>query len=111
MLKVPHILVKNDNITLGDLAFIRFITGVLACKPGVVDNGESTVGNVTLPNVKLPFQIQCLNTWFEYATQTEKCFGCKYCIVPIYKLENKDYGCTPKTLADYIDKELNKNEF
>ena len=107
MLKVPHINVKNENITLGDIAFIRFITGCLVSKVGVVDGGKPDVGHVNFPSLKVDkYEIHCLNTWFEWARQIDRCYGCKYCIVPVYELQNKEYGCSPKELARYIDKHL-----
>ena len=110
ILDVPRIVVKNENIGLGDIAFIRFITGVLVNKQGVVDGGKQDVAHVHMPNIKnLKKEIHCINTWYVWARDTSKCYGCKYCIVPVYKLKEKEYGMSPKELSIYIEKELKKN--
>lgn len=111
ILNVPHIVVKNENIGLGDITFIRFITGVLVNKPGVVDGGKKDVAHVHIPNIQAPeSEIHCINTWYVWAKDTDKCYGCKYCIVPVYGLKEREYGMSPKRLSVYIERELDKYE-
>lgn len=104
--KAPHIIVKNRNIRLGDIAFIRFITGVLVCQEGVIDGGQKDVGHVKFPAFKMPAcEVHCINTWYVWAHQRAKCFNCRYCITTVYELEEREYGCSPKMLAEYIEQE------
>jgi hypothetical protein len=105
VLNVPRIDVKNKNIRLGDLAFIRFLTGVLASKQGVVDGGKNDVGHVTFPHYPYP-NIHCINTWYVWANQKQKCFNCKYCLTTVYELEEKTYGVAPKQLANWLDSQM-----
>lgn len=107
VLDVPHILVKNQDVKLGDLAFIRFITGTLTTKPGVVDGGKPDVGHVNFPNIKMPSrEIHCINTWFPWARNLPRCFNCSYCITTIFDLEEQEYGMRPKKLAEYISEQI-----
>ena len=105
-LNVPRLLVKG-NIKLGDLTFIRFITGMLAMQPGRSDAGDKDVGNINLPNFPEIDNAQCLNTWWPYARVGDKCFECSYCVEKYYGSARRDYGFPP---AELIDKILKINQ-
>ncbi len=93
--------VRNENTTLGDLGFIRFVTGVPAVKHGVVD-GSPDAGHVHLwkyPEVK---HVRTVNSWYALSRSTQKCYGCSYCIVKAYDVGEEDYGVYPSDLARMI---------
>jgi len=103
----PHIIVKNKNIRLGDISFIRFVTGVLVCQDGVIDGGKKDVGHVEFPGLQMPScAIHCINTWYVWARQRAKCYDCQYCITTVYDLDEREYGCSPKQLAEYINERI-----
>ncbi|MBU1132052.1 hypothetical protein KKC32_02280 [Patescibacteria group bacterium] len=105
-LKGNRILVKG-NVRLGDLTFIRFISGILTMQPGKNDNGDKDVGFVSLPNFPNMDGMQCLNSWWPYARIGDKCFDCKYCIEKYYGNSRRDYGFPPADLLDKIILEKN----
>jgi hypothetical protein len=94
---------KTEQARLGDIAFMRFLTGILCSGKNIADNGQPDVGHVTFPAIPMPKQeIHCLNTWYPWSRETNKCFGCSYCITKIFNLEEKEYGLPPKELAEHI---------
>ncbi|MBU0597751.1 hypothetical protein KKF61_02000, partial [Patescibacteria group bacterium] len=99
---IPHLLVKG-NVNLGDLAFIRFVTGMMAMQPGRNDDGSKEIGKIRFPNHPGIDDAQALNSWWPISRNIEKCFGCKYCIVSEYYNEtgqNTDVGFPPSELVD-----------
>ncbi|MDR1300259.1 MAG: hypothetical protein LBK50_00975 [Candidatus Nomurabacteria bacterium] len=102
--ETAHIKVNND-VKLGDLAFIRFVTGIMSMQPGKNDGGDKDVAKITLPNYPEIDNIQGLNSWWPISRNTDKCYGCKYCIVNEYYNENeigKKIGFPPAELIDKI---------
>lgn len=100
---IPHIVVKGE-VTLGDLSFIRFTTGMMAMQNGCRDTGDREVGSVHMPNFPEVTQAQALNSWWPIARNLDKCFGCEYCVVSEYYSQNvggNEVGFVP---ADLIDK-------
>ncbi|MDD4289838.1 MAG: hypothetical protein PHH83_00995 [Patescibacteria group bacterium] len=102
MLNCPRIVVKNKNINLGDLTFIRFVSGIISMQPGKKDDGNKDVGVVSFPNFKNISGMQCLNTWWPYARVGDTCFDCKYCIEKYYGSNRREYGFPPVQLLDKI---------
>ena len=101
---IPHIQVKNE-VNLGDLSFIRFITGVLAMQPNRNDDGSKDIAKVRLPNYPEVENVQALNSWLPIARNIQKCFNCRYCIVDNYYNEsgkNQEIGMPPANLIDQI---------
>jgi len=99
---IPHLLVRG-NVNLGDLAFIRFTTGMMAMQPGRNDDGSKEIGKITFPDYPEIDNAQALNSWWPLSRNIEKCFGCKYCIVSEYyneTKENTDVGFPPSELVD-----------
>jgi DNA repair photolyase len=99
---IPHLVVKGD-VNLGDLAFIRFVTGMMAMQPGRNDDGSKEIGKIKFSNYPEIDNAQALNSWWPMSRNIEKCFGCKYCIVSEYYNEtgeNKDVGFSPSELVD-----------
>ncbi len=100
---IPHIEVKGAA-SLGDLSFIRFVTGMMAMQTGCRDIGDKDVGAVHLPNFPEVDQAVALNSWWPMARNMEKCFGCEYCVVSEYYDQNvggREVGFVP---ADLVDK-------
>ncbi|MBU0585978.1 hypothetical protein KJ780_00545 [Candidatus Micrarchaeota archaeon] len=107
---LPHISVKG-NVNLGDLSFIRFVTGMLAMQPGRNDDGSKEVGRIRFPNHPEIDDAQALNTWWPVSRNIDKCFGCSYCIVDEYYNEtgsNKEVGFPPAELVDKMFPEDNE---
>lgn len=98
-----RLVVKNAK-SLGDLTFIRFLTGILTMQPGKNDSGEKEIGIVNLPNFPEIKDVQCLNSWWPYAKIGTRCFGCSYCIEKYYGNERKEFGFPPAELLDRIIK-------
>lgn len=101
----PRVLVKNAQ-TLGDLTFCRFILGGALCiRPGMIDGGTKDVGHVKILLESLTDKqpLHCLNSWWVWANQLEKCFGCTYCISTLYQ-NNGQIGCTPIELLNLLRK-------
>lgn len=101
---IPHLLVKS-NVSLGDLAFIRFVTGMMAMQPERNDDGSKEVGKIRFPNYPEIDNAQALNSWWPMSRNIEKCFGCKYCIVGEYYNEtgqNIEVGFPPSELVDRV---------
>ena len=99
---IPHLEVKG-NVNLGDLAFIRFVTGMMAMQPGRNDDGSKDIGSIRFPNYPEIDDAQALNSWWPMSRNIEKCFGCKYCIVSEYYNEgekNAEVGFPPSELVD-----------
>jgi len=101
MLDVPHIEV-GGNVNLGDLTFIRFMTGMLANQVGVNDTGERDIAQVRLPNFPQITDIQCLNSWWALAHKGDHCFDCNYCVEQYYQSGRKDFGFPPAQLIERI---------
>lgn len=95
----PRVIVHNAR-TLGDLTFCRFMLGGTLCvKPGMVDGGNKDVGHVSVLQERTGLSVHCINTWFVWANQLDKCFGCKYCVSGLYS--NKyPVGCAPADLIN-----------
>lgn len=102
-LRVSRILVKNSGLRLGDLTFIRFLTGCLAVQPGKKDDGSLKVGYVTLPRFPKISGIQCLNSWWPYAHLGDRCFGCLYCVERYYGNARRNFGFPPAKLLELIN--------
>ena len=103
-LKVPRLYVKNKDINLGTLTFIRFLTGMLTVQDNVRDFGDKDIGFVKLPNFPEIDDFVCLNTWAAYSQHGNKCFDCTYCIEKYYK--GRDCNTTPLDLLNRIEKLL-----
>jgi hypothetical protein len=99
----PHIEVSG-KVNLGDLTFIRFISGVLASQPGCRDTGALDVGSVCFPKFPHIEGIQCLNSWWPIARVGRKCFDCKYCIEKYYGSTRTEIGFSPVRLLDLLEK-------
>lgn len=102
--EVAHIKVGGE-VRLGDLAFIRFVTGIMATQPGRNDDGDKEIGKITFPNFPQIEGIQGLNSWWPISRNIDKCFGCKYCIVSEYYNKNeigRRVGFAPALLIDKI---------
>jgi len=76
----PRLEVKNKKLSLWDLSFIRFITGMLAEQPGKIDLWEKDSAQVVLPNFPEIEEFHFLNSWMPIVKPAEECFGCKYCV-------------------------------
>ncbi len=100
-LKGNRLVVKNAK-SLGDLTFIRFLTGILTIQPGKNDSGEKEIGLINLPAFSEIKDIQCLNSWWPYAKIGDRCFGCSYCIEKYYGNKRKEFGFPPAELLDRI---------
>lgn len=97
----PRVIVRNAR-TLGDLTFVRFaLGGTLATRHGMVDGGETNVGQVSILQERTGLNIQCINSWFVYATTLDHCFDCKYCIASIYP-NNGVVGFPPALLEELV---------
>ncbi len=92
-------------MSLGDLAFIRFTTGMMAMQPDKNDDGNKDVGKIKFPNHPEIDNAQGLNSWWPMSRNIDKCFGCKYCVVSEYYNQtgsNVDVGFPPSQLVDKI---------
>ncbi len=98
----PHIEVRG-KIRLGDLTFMRFLTGMICQQDGCRDKGMKDVGEVNFPNFPKVPEITCLNSWWPIATAMKKCFDCKYCIEKYYIHEQKSFGFNPSRLLEMIE--------
>ena len=95
----PRVVVHNAE-TLGDLTFCRFVLGGTLCvKPGMVDGGAKDVGHVKTLMRAGERELHCLNSWWVWANQLDKCFGCTYCISTLYPNKGQ-IGCAPADLVD-----------
>jgi hypothetical protein len=102
--EVAHISVEG-NVRLGDLAFIRFVSGVMATQYGRNDDGDKEVGKITFPAFPEIGGIQGLNSWWPISRNIERCYGCKYCIVDTYYNQNeigRRVGFAPALLIDKL---------
>ena len=100
MLKNPRIYVKNSNVNLGTLTFIRFLTGMLSVKKGLHDDGSKEIGFVHFPNFPEIDDFVCINTWTAYAQHGDRCFDCSYCIEKYYR--GRSCNTTPLDLLGRI---------
>lgn len=106
--------INNDDITLADTAFIRFISdGIVATKTGVIDCGNDT-GVAKVLSRKIGKEVYFVNSWMVWANQMTKCYGCSYCITQAYSLSVCEVGMSPYHLFnalfekqyDYIESAL-----
>lgn len=103
----PRLFVYGD-VNLGDLTFIRFISGMIAMQPGCRDTGAEDIGHVRLPNYPDVKGIVCLNSWWAFASIGKKCFDCKYCIEKHYggfggeDKFNRGVGFAPSRLLEML---------
>jgi len=107
---IPHLEVRG-RVNLGDLAFIRFVTGMMATQKGINDDGSKDIGRVHFKNYPEIDDAQALNSWWPMSRNISKCFGCKYCIVDEYYNENeinKEVGFPPAELVDRMFSKNNK---
>jgi len=105
--ETAHVRVGGE-VRLGDLAFIRFITGIMAMQPGRNDAGDKDVGKIMFPNFPEIVNIQGLNSWWPISRNTDKCFGCKYCIVSEYYNQNEIGARTGFPPVELLNKILGK---
>jgi len=100
--KGPKIRINPEQeITLGDTAFIRFLTGVIGTQDGIYDPGGDTATAKVISNfVGRP--VHLVNSWYVWSRQLNKCYGCTYCITEAYKIEEKDFGSSPEDLYNEI---------
>jgi len=105
--ETAHIRVGGE-VRLGDLAFIRFVTGIMAMQPGKNDAGDRNVGKVTFPRFPEIENVQGLNSWWPISRNSDKCFGCKYCIVSEYYNENEVGARTGFPPVELLDKIFGK---
>lgn len=105
MLPNQQLYVDNDNITLGDLTFIRFLTGVMAVKHDVTDNSRNS-GEVNFPNLKTYRPVHTVNSWYVLSRNVEKCYACSYCIVQAYDVDNREFGLFPSELAQLVHQRM-----
>lgn len=95
-------LTREDGRTpnLGDLSFVRHLLGgVHVYAPGAIDDGTPDVARVSPPR-PLGSRVLAMNTWLSYSSQTERCYGCPYCIVPHYEQELGPVGVLPSLLME-----------
>jgi hypothetical protein len=97
----PHIEV-GGQVNLGDLTFIRFVSGILASQLGCRDTGALDVGSVHFPNFPSIEGIQCLNSWWPIARVGRKCFECRYCIEKYYGEIRSEIGFSPVRLLEQL---------
>ncbi|MBU0661601.1 hypothetical protein KKG22_05520 [Patescibacteria group bacterium] len=100
----PRVVVRNAR-TLGDLTFCRFVLGGTLCvKPGMIDEGGLDVGHVkVLQEAVGGANLHCLNSWWPWSAQLEKCFGCRYCILHHYT-DRSSVGCAPADLEHMLQR-------
>ena len=98
-LKVNRIHIKG-NVSLGDLSFVRFLTGMLCSQTNVRDNGDKDIARVTFPKFPHIGGLQCLNTWFPYAHVGDRCFECAYCIEKYYGTHRREFGMPPAQILE-----------
>jgi hypothetical protein len=99
----PHIEVRGD-VTLGDLTFIRFVSGMIAMQPGLRDTGSLDIGSVRFGNFPRIEGVQCLNSWWPIARIGKTCFDCRYCIEKYYSQARAEVGFSPVRLIEKIEK-------
>jgi hypothetical protein len=75
--------------------------GTLCVKPGMVDGGDKDVAHVSLVQKRAGFAVHCINSWFVWARQLERCFGCKYCVSGLYPNKGP-VGCAPLELLQLL---------
>jgi hypothetical protein len=110
MQDITRVEVYNENITLGDLGFIRFITDVPAVKYGVVDGSPDT-GHCHIPVLPDYKNIHTVNSWYVLSRNLKRCFGCSYCIVQAYDAkEEVEYGMSPMDLAKLLAERINNKK-
>lgn len=97
----PHIEV-GGQVNLGDLTFIRFVSGILASQPGCRDTGALDVGTVRFPAFSHLEGMQCLNSWWPIARVGRKCFDCRYCIEKYYGSQRTEIGFSPVRLLERL---------
>jgi hypothetical protein len=98
----PRVIVHNAR-TLGDLTFCRFMLGGTLCtKPGMVDGGDIDVGQAKIVQEQVGRPIHCINTWWVWANQLDKCFNCRYCISTLYP-NKKPVGCVPVEILNLMN--------
>lgn len=105
ILKIPRIEVSG-KVGLGDLTFIRFITGMLTMQKGLADDGDKNIAKISFPNFPKIQGLQCLNSWFPYAHVGDTCFNCQYCIEKYYSHKRKNFGLVPEKIINLITKEI-----
>lgn len=101
------IIIKNKPVSLGTLAFLRFLFKEWTfTHVGIKDNGSNNVSVVYMPNLIkiLPRLPEAVNSWYVLARHLDKCYGCSYCIVDAYKPEKREHGISPMKLFNYIEK-------
>lgn len=110
MQDITRVEVYNENITLGDLGFIRFITDVPAVKYGVVDGSPDT-GHCHIPVLPDYKNIHTVNSWYVLSRNLKRCFGCSYCIVQAYDAKEEiEYGMFPMNLAKLLAERINNKK-
>lgn len=101
IVNMPKLYLHNENVSLADLTFLRFFTGVLSTQTGVIDEGIDTGISKVLTKL-LGEEVHFVNTWMVYSKQLKKCLGCTYCITHAYEIEECENGMTPTMLYNKI---------
>ena len=99
-LKREAIEIKSfSGICLGDISLARLLTHKHVFCKNLIDSGESTIAQPKNPLLKNQ-NLYLLNSWWSYSRNTPNCYGCSYCIVPMFENENKAYGMPPLRFFD-----------
>lgn len=99
-LKREAIEIKSfSGICLGDISLARLLTHKHVFCKNLIDSGEPTIAQPKNPLLK-DKNLYLLNSWWSYSRNTPNCYGCSYCIVPMFGNENKAYGMPP---LDFLD--------
>lgn len=90
---------SGDNITRGDVAFSRILTG------GNVE-AENPIASelLSIQLEKLP-RLACTSSWFSWAQQRSCIINCDYCFANYdskVRVELDEFGCNPLNLVDYV---------
>lgn len=92
---------KNEELCLGDIGLLRFLTKKLVYCDGLHDTGDPSIAHPKNQMLK-DLNLYILNSWSSYSRNIRSCYNCSYCIVPTFKNEAEEYGVVPSEIAEEI---------
>lgn len=92
---------EGEKLCLGDIGLLRLLIHKLVFCKNLYDTGDPTIAhpkNRFLDGLNL----YMLNSWSSYSRNTSSCYMCSYCIVPSFQNQDKEYGDSPRHIAEQL---------
>ena len=98
-----------EGICLGDISFARLLLHKHVFSQNLVDSGDSSIARPKNKEL-LHHNLYLLNSWWSFSRNTKGCYGGSFCIAPIFRNEDKEYGMPPLEFAEKFWEEQHRKK-